>query len=137
MLRSGPVAKGGRMDAAAIRKLEDERYAAMLHRDVATLDRLLHDDLVYVHSNGAADMKATYVAGLRDGVLEYRRIERSDVTVKVYPHAALVFSRNSMSVTVRGQAREVEARMLAVWTRLGETWQVIGVQSAAVPPDPK
>jgi ketosteroid isomerase-like protein len=121
------------MDAAAIQKLEDERYAAMLRRDFATLDRLLHDDLVYVHLNGAADTKASYVARLRDGVQEYRRIERSDLIVKVHPQAALVFCRVSMSVTVRGDAREVEARLLVAWTQQGENWQVIGVHSATVP----
>jgi ketosteroid isomerase-like protein len=125
------------MDADAIQKLEGERYAAMLQRDVATLDRLLHDDLVYVHLNGTADTKASYVARLRDGVMEYRHVERSDVTVKVHPHAALVFCRLSMSVMVRGDLREVEARTLVVWTRLGEIWRVIGVHSGAILPDLK
>jgi len=35
-----------------ILRLEDERYAAMLARDVTTLERLLDDDLVYMHSSG-------------------------------------------------------------------------------------
>ena len=124
------------MDADEIRKLEDERCAAMLGKDIATLDRLLHDDLVYVHSSGVADTKASYIARLREGVSEYRSIERSDVSIKVHSHAALVFSRISMSVTVRGQARQVEARVLVVWTPSGDNiWRLIGVQSGAIPPN--
>jgi ketosteroid isomerase-like protein len=123
------------MDVDEIQRLEDKRYAAMLGKDVATLDRLLHDDLVYMHLNGVADTKASYIAGLLDGVSEYRRIERSDVSIKIHPHAALVFSRLSMSVTVRAQAREVEARVLVVWTPSGDNiWRLIGVQSGAIPP---
>jgi ketosteroid isomerase-like protein len=126
------------MDADEIQKLEDERYAAMLGKDIATLDRLLHDDLVYMHSTGVADTKASYIARLRDGVSEYRRIERSDVSIKIHPHVALVFSRLSMSVTVRGQAREVEARVLVVWIPSDDDiWRLIGVQSGAIPPDLK
>jgi len=125
------------MDAEAIQKLEEERYAAMLHPNVATLERLLHDDLLYVHSNGTADTKASYIARLREGAFKYRRIERSDVIVRVFPDSALVFSRLSMSVIMRGEAREVDARLLVVWARFGELWQVIGVQSGAIPPELK
>ena len=61
-----------------IAALEDARYTAMLKGDVATLERLLHPVLVYMHSSGVADSKASYISGLRDGVLNYQHIERAD-----------------------------------------------------------
>ena len=59
------------MTEADIMRLEDERYAAMLAKDVAALERLLHPDLVYMHSSGIADTKASYIAGVRDRVWDY------------------------------------------------------------------
>jgi hypothetical protein len=50
-----------------IRNLEDSRYAAMLAKDIDTLNFLLHDDLTYVHSTGDIDTKQSYMAGLNDG----------------------------------------------------------------------
>jgi hypothetical protein len=45
-----------------IAALEDARCTAMLKGDVATLERLLHPVLVYMHSTGVADSKpATYL----------------------------------------------------------------------------
>ena len=60
-----------------IERLEDERYQAMLDKDAPTLERLLHPDLVYMHSSGVADSKESYINGLLSGVWD----SRSDKTV--------------------------------------------------------
>lgn len=119
--------------ATEIVLLEDERYAAMLAKDVATLERLLDDDLVYMHSSGVADSKASYLAGLRDGVWDYLKIGRSEQSVKVSGEAALVFNRLAISIKVRGVPKELDNRALAVWVRRGATWRLLALQSGAVP----
>ena len=122
------------MDAmAADVAREDERYAAMLAGDVGALERLLHDDLVYMHSSGVADTKASYLEGLRDGVWDYRRIQRGDATLKVRPTLALVFNRVSMSIAVRGVAKQLDNRALAVWVPSAGGWQLVALQSGAIP----
>jgi hypothetical protein len=45
--------------ADQIHALEDERYAAMIASDVEALGRLLSDRLVYSHSTGDHDSKAS------------------------------------------------------------------------------
>src|SRR5262245_21976934 len=39
--------------------LEDKRYAAMCGGDFAALEAMLHDELLYTHSSGLTDTKAT------------------------------------------------------------------------------
>jgi ketosteroid isomerase-like protein len=127
------------MDAATtiIQQLEDKRYAAMLAKDVDALDRLLHDDLVYMHSSGVADTKASYIAGVRDRIWDYSRIDRSDHTFKMHDKVALVFNRLSISIEVRGVPKELDNRALTVWVPFGDSWRVIAVQSGVVPPSTK
>ena len=48
-----------------VQQLEDARYAAMVSKDIETLDRLLDDKLIYMHSTGLADTKASYIDGWR------------------------------------------------------------------------
>ena len=120
-------------EIAAIERLEDERYAAMLGKDVAGLDRLLHTDLVYMHSSGIADNKASYIEGLGNATWDYKRIERSDQTVRVHGGLGLVFNRISISIVVRGIPKELDNRALAVWVADGSTWTLIALQSGAVP----
>ena len=116
-----------------IERLEDERYAAMLAKDVATLERLLHADLVYMHSSGVSDSKASYIAGLGDGTWDYRRVERSDQTVRVHDGVAFVFNRIDIDIMMRGVAKKLDNRALAVWVAEGSTWALIALQSGAIP----
>jgi ketosteroid isomerase-like protein len=116
-----------------IARLEEERYAAMLAKDVKTLERLLDDELVYMHSSGVADTKESYLRGLREGVWDYQRIQRSEQTVKVSGDLALVFNRLAISIRIRGAQKELDNRALAVWLRRGGTWRLVALQSGAVP----
>lgn len=116
-----------------IQGLEDERYAAMLGKDVKALERLLDADLVYMHSSGVADSKQSYIRGLSEGVWDYQRIGRSEQTVKVSGDTALVFNRLAISIRVRGVQKEMDNRALAVWVRRDGAWRLIAVQSGAVP----
>lgn len=116
-----------------ILRLEDERYAAMLAGDVRALERLLDDELLYMHSSGIADSKESYLRGLRDGVWNYQRIARTEQSVKVSGDAALVFNRLAISIKVRGVQKELDNRALAVWVRRDGAWRLLALQSAAIP----
>ena len=116
-----------------IERLEDERYAAMVAKDVKALERLLDEQLVYMHSSGVADSKQSYLSGLRDGVWDYQRIVRTEQTVKVSGDTALVFNRLAISIKVRGVQKELDNRALAVWVRRDGAWRLLALQSGAVP----
>jgi ketosteroid isomerase-like protein len=117
--------------AAEILRLEDERYAAMLAKDVTALERLLDEQLVYVHSSGVADTRESYLRGLRE-TWDYRRINRSDQTVRVSGDTALVFNRLEIGIEVDGVRKELDNRALAVWVRRGGAWRLIGLQSGVL-----
>ena len=121
----GALIWGVRVDTdsviAAIEQLEDERYAAMLGKDVGALERLLHPELVYMHSSGVADGKSSYIEGLGNATWDYRRIDRSDQIVRVHGGLALVFNRIRISMMVRGVPKELDNRALAVWVAVNGT----------------
>jgi ketosteroid isomerase-like protein len=112
-----------------IDQLEDERYHAMRLRDLAALDRLLHEGLLFVHSSGFTDTKSSYLAGLRDGRFEYLHLQREDQLTRVYEPVALVFNRVRMSARIRGVPVEADSRILAVWLCTDGTWKLIAHHS--------
>ena len=61
--------------------MEELRYTAMLNKDLETLNRVLHDKLLYLHSSGDKHTKASYVAGLTANEFGYRQIKRSKQTI--------------------------------------------------------
>lgn len=55
--------------------LEDRRFQAMTANDIPTLERLLADDLRFVHSNGIVEDKAEFLRKLSSGERQYRRYQ--------------------------------------------------------------
>ena len=60
----------GQTNGAGLEKkildLEKQRIAAMVKKDVATLDALLADDMSYTHSGGTTDTKATFIKLIKE-----------------------------------------------------------------------
>ena len=116
-----------------VRGLEEQRYAAMLAGDVATLEKLLDDALTYTHSSGVVDTKASYIAGVRDKVWEYKTIARDDERVVIRGGCGLAFCRLRIDLNVRGASKKVDSNALAVWVEDGGQTRLVAVHSAGIP----
>jgi hypothetical protein len=115
-----------------VQQLEDARYAAMVSKDIETLDRLLDDKLIYMHSTGVADTKASYIDGLRTGVWDYQGVERAEQRVQVDGDIGVVFCKMSIRLITRGVFKAFDSRALAVWVRKPDGWRLLAVQSGAI-----
>ena len=120
-------------DTDDLAKLEDERRAAMLGSDTEALDRLLHDELAYVHSTGGTDTKDSYIGALKAGTFDYKALECEDRTIKVHSDIGMVFYHMIADVEIRGTLRHLDNRVLAVWVREAGQWRLLAVQSGAIP----
>src|SRR5712692_1504732 len=67
-----------------IRTLEAQRFQAMIQLDMASLNRILAEDLVYTHSGGFVDTKTSYLDSLKSGALKYESVDTDQVRVRVY-----------------------------------------------------
>jgi ketosteroid isomerase-like protein len=120
-------------DQDAIRKLEDRRYQAMCEGDIATLEKLLADSLVYTHSYGGADSKASYLAGVRSKRWQYRKVERPVEDIQVFGDCALVTGHVRIDLIADGAPKMLESRFTNVWIRRGGAWQMVAWQSTPAP----
>ncbi|MEO8203885.1 MAG: nuclear transport factor 2 family protein [Betaproteobacteria bacterium] len=109
--------------------LEARRYAAMIALDEAELGRLFGDDLIYVHSSGAVDTKASYIHALRTGKFRYTKCERFEEKVRLYGDTALVTGRAVFEALTEGAPKTLRLRYLNVWAKGAEGWRLVGWQS--------
>ena len=100
--------------------LEDQRLAAMVAADTETLDRILADDLSYVHTSATIDTKESLMSGLASGKLNYESITPSDRVVRT--HHACVIVRGGADVHVNGNRFSLE--FTVVYVRPGGDWQM-------------
>jgi ketosteroid isomerase-like protein len=113
--------------------LEEQRCAAMTANDIATLEKLFHDELIYTHSSAVVDTRASYLGTLKSGQTRYHSIQRSDEKVRVCGDTALVTGRAIIDVTAKGEKKHLDTRFLDVWTKTPQGWKFIAWQSTKLP----
>ena len=124
------------MDKAAILALETQRYQAMTSNSLDALAALFHDDMVYTHSSGLVDTKASYLDALRSGRTRYLEVDQLEQHVTLLGDVALVrgASHIEVDVTVNGEKvrKSLDLRSLAVWTATPGGWKFLAWQSCGV-----
>ncbi len=115
-----------------LRDLEERRYAAMRAGDINVLEELLHDELAYMHSTGDMESKRGYLDGLRSGKSAYNMIHYDNQKICIHNELAMVFHHLVADAVFNGKARRLDNRLLAVWIREMDQWQMIGLQSGPI-----
>ena len=117
------------MDKDTLRKLEDQRFKAMIDADAATLDKLLADTLVYTHSYGGADSKTTYLEGIRAKKWQYRKIERRVENIQIHGDCAVVTGKVKIELISDGKPKTLNSAYTNVWIKGAKGWQMVAWQS--------
>ena len=106
---------------ALVSVLEDAHITAMCEQDDETLEGLLSEAMVYTHSSGSVDTKASFLDNVRNGPVQYRSVERSDATARLAGNTALFSGRAKIHVEFDGHP--LDLRYLAVWAQVDGTWR--------------
>lgn len=119
---------------AQINELEKRRFAAQVGKDAATLNQILADDLVYVHSSGTVENKAEFVANVLAGKLVYGKIEVERAQVRFFGSVAVVTGTANMEVSAQGKAQTLRLHYTDVYAKRKGRWQMVSWQSTRLTP---
>ena len=106
-------------------KLEQQWVDALVKADTAALEKLYGDGLIYTHSSGAVDTKASYIEGIKTGKSKYESLDRDDVKVKLYGTTAIVTAHSVIKVN----KNTINARYIHVYVREKGVWKMVAHQS--------
>ncbi|MDQ6663968.1 MAG: nuclear transport factor 2 family protein [Acidobacteriota bacterium] len=100
---------------------------AMIHKDAASLEKLLDGELTYVHSGGQFETKADVIKGITTGKTIIEKIEFApDTSVRVYGKTALV--RGNVDLW-HSATNIVHMNVLHVWEKGPQGWQLVARQA--------
>ena len=106
----------------------------MLNPSVSTLNLILSTDLVYGHSNGHLEDKATFIDNLTNGNYDFTEISCTDQSIKLSKHIAVVRHTLKAKTNDKGIPAEINLKILLVWKKEGKNWQLWERQSAKIVP---
>jgi ketosteroid isomerase-like protein len=116
-------------NAEKIIELDRQRMAAMAAKDVAKLDRIIADDLIYTHSSARVDTKKTLIGAMESGTTVYTAVEPSDVVAQDLGDAVVLTGVAAISVNSGSAANSFRVRFVDVYANRGGQWQMVTWQS--------
>lgn len=120
--------------AAAWRAADDARVAAMISADPIKLAAAFSDELLYVHSNGKPDTKASFSEALVSGKSKYNAVtyEQRDFR-EVAPGLVLMTGRCRVLLGRAAPFTELNLGFLAAYRFEKGAWRFLAWQSAKLP----
>jgi ketosteroid isomerase-like protein len=116
----------------ALRTSEAALRRAQLASDVAALDRLVDDALVFTGPGGAIHGKADDLDAHRHGTVRITRLEPSEEHVQRFGSIAVVSVRMEMAGTFKGEAFAGPFRYTRVWCERPDGWRIVAGHVSAV-----
>lgn len=120
-------------DVECVLALEERRRQALLAVDLVTLQGLLAEDLVYVHSTGVRDCKDSYLAKISGGRLKYLELDFSDLQVQTLTQVAVLSGRMQALVSKNGQSQHLTTLFMTIWACASDgVWRLHAHQGTAL-----
>jgi ketosteroid isomerase-like protein len=114
----------------AVLKLEQERVDAAIKGDLATLERIFADDLIYTHSNARVESKQQFLEAVKSGSTKYLEMKHGDLKAQVYGDTVVLRGKSDVKVSLNGQPPvSLQLRILIVYVKLNNRWQMTTWQS--------
>lgn len=121
---------------AEILAVEKSRTSALEHSDLTALDKLLADDLTYVHASGKVDSKTSFLDALRSGDLRYLSWEPGDLQVRLLTNTAVLtgaYHVRAIDQRMQADPLDVQIIVLGVYAKRAGRWQQVAWQSTREP----
>jgi ketosteroid isomerase-like protein len=116
-----------------IRACEARLYAAMLASDVAELDALVADDLLFAGPTGELATKAMDLELHRTGGSQFHEFVPKELEIRVWSDRfVLVSAKIFLSGTYLGNAFAGDYRYMRIWRKGDNGWQIAGGSVSAM-----
>ncbi len=106
---------------------------AALKGDAEALEVLLHDDLLFSHSDGRLESKAQFIEGIRAKNPVYEAIEMGTQTLLASNGVAIVRGQMTVKNLRAGQRSQFHISVLHVLVREKRKWRMIARQATRLP----
>jgi hypothetical protein len=114
----------------AIRGLERERFRAMVDGDGPSLDALLSDNVIYVHTNGKRETKQQFIDAITGGRRRYRQIEiQSQDVLPVGRETFVVSGRALIEMEAKNGALLFPIAYTAIQAQEDGQWRLLAWQA--------
>ena len=105
--------------------LSKRKFDWLIQKQRDSLDLLLDDRLMYIHSNGWSQSKQEVFADMQSGKLIYKQIELKETHVRLYENAAVVTGTGRFMGSREGNEFDLTLSYTEVYVKKGSNWLLV------------
>ena len=113
--------------------LDKKRMDAMARKDLAALDALIAEDLVYTHSTARLDTKQSLLGAMESGATVYTSVAPSEVKAQDLGDTVVLTGKAQIAVMSQGRPNSFAVRFTDIWSNKAGRWQMVAWQSTRLP----
>jgi Domain of unknown function (DUF4440) len=118
---------------AIVVPFELARFEAMTRRDTMALRGMLHDELLYVHSNWLAEDKSAHIEAIRTGKIVYAQIRSEVLRRKRWHRTTMINGIAQVEGSFNGTPFSLNLRYTSVYRKVKGRWLLLNWQSTKKP----
>lgn len=119
-------------DLSQVRALEQRRIDATRKNDIAALEPLLHDSLIYVNSVGQIYDKPSYLREIGTNALSYEvDFDVRETEVRALDDLVVLAGVMLGHARLEGEQQVFHFRSLSVWRKDAGDWRMLAWQSSS------
>ncbi len=114
--------------------LEKRRFELMIHHDTTQLSSMLADSLIYIHSSGVIDNKASFMKDIGSGHITYLFILPEKVVASVDGNYAWIYGRANVRFKLSTMTGTIDqyVSFVELYQHKRYQWQLVMSQNARI-----
>jgi hypothetical protein len=112
-------------DQQAVADLSLRKFDWLVHQQTDSLQMLLHDELLYIHSNGLVETKQEMLQNNQSGELTYISVKTDSLQVRMINSTAIVTGEGLFNGVINETRFEARLLFTEVYIRQNDAWKLI------------
>jgi len=106
----------------AVLDLSKKKFGWMTRQSYDSLESVLDDRLLFVHSNGWTETKEEFIQDIKSGKLWYVDIEVTEATARMYSGTSIVVGKGKFKVLLEGSDLVINLYYTEVYVWKNDKW---------------
>lgn len=102
--------------------LSKKKFRWMIEMKFDSLETVLDDRMIFVHSNGWGETKTEFIEDIKSGKLRYTAIDVQETSARVYPGSAVIIGRGIFKVRLDGKDMEFDLKYTEFYIEKNGKW---------------
>jgi hypothetical protein len=106
----------------AILELSKKKFQWMITMNYDSLEPVLDERMVFIHSNGWGEIKTEFIEDIKTGKLRYTSINVLEASVRLYSGSAVIIGRGKFNVKLDGKDLEFDLKYTEFYVQKNGKW---------------